>query len=275
MVATPNPPLEGELTDPIITLTSDFGLQDYYVGAMKGVIARIAPRAHVIDISHDIGAQNVAHGAFVLHYAAREFPPTTVHCAIVDPGVGSARRALAFTSATHLWVGPDNGLLSFAFNQVEGSIYAIDSTRLPPVRKSATFHGRDLFAPAAARLSDGVPLDEIGTPITDPILLPSATCQLGDDFVEGHIIHIDQFGNLVSNIPRHVLDKLGEDPSIRVGSTARINGLNTTYADVAPGQLLALIGSADLVEISVNQGHAARQLGIELGAPIRIELSHT
>lgn len=256
---------------PLVTLTSDFGLRDYYVGAMKGVILHRAPTACIIDISHDIGAQDILGGSFVLHYAAREFPPATIHCAIVDPGVGSARRALAFASQGYLWIGPDNGLLSFALQEATGPIYAIDSARLSSGRQSATFHGRDLFAPAAAQLANSVPLSVLGDPITDPIYLDSTTHSVNSNGIEGRIIHVDRFGNLVSNITRADIAPFAHAPYIRVGSAPPLRDFKTTYTDAAPGQPVALVGSAELVEISVNGGNAARQLGVERGAPIYIE----
>ena len=147
---------------PIVTLTSDFGLRDYYVSAMKGVILRTAPSVRIVDLCHTIPPQSMESGAFVLQHAAREFPPSTVHCAVVDPGVGTARRALAFTSRDHVWVGPDNGLLDFALQDADGFVYAIDPDRLDNRRISATFHGRDVFAPAAAHLANGRNLSDIG-----------------------------------------------------------------------------------------------------------------
>lgn len=263
------------MAPPLVTLTSDFGLRDYYVGAMKGVVLSLAPSARIVDISHDIGAQDILEGAFVLHYAAREFPPGTIHCAIVDPGVGSARRALAFASQEQLWVGPDNGLLSFALQDATGPIYAIDSARVGSGRQSATFHGRDLFAPAAAQLANGWSLSDLGNPIADPVYLDAATRQVEADGIDGHIIHVDRFGNLVSNIARTDIAPFAHAPCIRIGRAQPLHELKKTYTDVAPGQLVALIGSAELVEISVNGGSAARQLGVERGTSIRVEAQHT
>ena len=256
---------------PIVTLTSDFGLRDYYVSAMKGVILRIAPSIRIIDLCHAIPPQSIESGAFVLQHAAREFPPSTVHCAVVDPGVGTARRALAFASRDHVWVGPDNGLLHFALHNADGSVYAIDPNRLKTGRLSATFHGRDLFAPAAAQLANGRNLSDIGEPISDPQLLSPAPFEYRLDGVDGRVIHVDHFGNLVTNIPRSAIASLGEQLDVYVGTIPHAIELKRTYAEVSPNQLLALVGSADLVEISVNKGDARRRLDAGYGTSVRIE----
>ena len=258
-------------TVPIVTLTSDFGLRDYYVSAMKGVILRTAPSVRIVDLCHAIPPQSMESGAFVLQHAAREFPPSTVHCAVVDPGVGTARRALAFASRDHVWVGPDNGLLHFALQDADGSVYAIDPDRLKTGRLSATFHGRDLFAPAAAHLANGRNLSDIGEPISDPQYLLSAPFQSRVDGVDGCVIHVDHFGNLVTNIPRSAIASLGEPLHVYVGTIPHAIELKRTYAEVSPNQLLALVGSADLVEISVNKGDARRRLDAEYGTSVRIE----
>lgn len=261
---------EDETTVSIVTLTSDFGLRDYYVGAMKGVLLRTTPNVRIVDICHDITRQDIESGAFVLEHAAREFPPSTIHCAIVDPGVGTARRALAFASRDHLWIGPDNGLLHFALRDTSGPVYAIDPARLNNYRLSATFHGRDVFAPAAAQLASGRNLSDIGEPISDPQHLPSTPLQHRADGVEGRVIHVDHFGNLVTNIPRSSIAIFGEKLHVYVGASTCINDLKRTYTDVDPGQLLALIGSADLVEISVNKGSAELRLDAGCGTSVRI-----
>ncbi len=257
----------------IITLTSDFGLRDHYVGAMKGVILSIAPETTLIDLSHSIGAQDILEGAFVLNHAAREFPPGTVHLAVVDPGVGTARRAIAFASGGHLWVGPDNGLLSFALAHSTSPVRQISHPKLTSRLLSSTFHGRDLFAPTAAHLANGFALDEIGPIATEPLLLPEASPQRQHDLIAGQIIHVDHFGNLVSNITAAHIADFSSSPVIRLGDHPPISHLSTTYADVAPGQSLALIGSSGLLEIAVNGGSGSTELGADRRTPITIEHS--
>lgn len=238
---------------------------------MKGVILRIAPDVTIVDLSHEIGAQNIWEGAFVLHHAAREFPPGSLHCAVVDPGVGSARRALAFASDDQIWIGPDNGLLSFALQHTTSPIYHITNPLLSSGRASNTFHGRDLFAPTAAHLARGLPLSEVGPAISDPVYLPVAPARLCRDALCGQIIHIDHFGNLISNLNAKEVSHFAAAPLIRVGSAPPLRNISTTYADAAPGQPLALIGSADLLEIAIRDGHAANSLQIECGENISIE----
>ena len=190
---------------PIVTLTTDFGGGDYYVGAMKGVILGIAPEAQLVDISHQIPPQDVLAAAFVLRHAAREFPPGTVHLAVVDPGVGTRRRPLALQSSGHLWVGPDNGLFSFVLDRADSRVHEIVRPDLGRPDPSSTFHGRDLFAPLAAHLCRGLDLADIGPPVADPVRLDeSAPCKSADR-IAGHIVHIDGFGNLVSNIAAAIL----------------------------------------------------------------------
>lgn len=251
----------------IITLTTDFGEQDYYVGAIKGAVLAIAPEATLVDLTHQIPPQEVLTGAFVLWHAAREFPPGTVHLAVVDPGVGTRRLALAMRSQGQLWVGPDNGLFTFAFDAPDCEIHALAHAALQGSRRSATFHGRDLFAPAAAHLSRGFPLAEVGPRIAAPVRLPSWAPERRPDCLVGQIIHVDRFGNLVTNIPAADLEPWRRALRIRLGDQL-ITRLCRTYADAEPGAVLALIGSAELLEIAVNGGNAARDLQLGRGAPV-------
>ena len=251
----------------IVTLTTDFGTQDYYVGAMKGVMLAIAPRLHLVDLSHELPAQDVLAAAFVLRHAARPFPPNTVHLAVVDPGVGSSRRALVVAAYQHLWVGPDNGLFSFALDAPDCQVRAINNADLMGAQISRTFHGRDVFAPVAAHLAAGVPLDEVGPAVEDPVCLKALRPQRSADGVEGQVIHVDRFGNLVTNIAAEMLDGARR---VCLGDVV-MEGVAQTYAEVEWGDVLALVGSAGTLEISVNGGAAARQLGAGQGARVRVE----
>lgn len=255
----------------IVTLTTDFGTQDYYVGAMKGALLTIAPQTTLVDLTHQAPPQDLLAGAFVLHHAAREFPPGTIHLAVVDPGVGSRRRPLAVRAAGHFWIGPDNGLFGFAFDGPDCQIRAIAHPGLTPSRRSATFHGRDLFAPAAAHLAIGFPFEEMGPPVADPVRLEEMTPQRQAGRLHGQVIHVDRFGNLVTNIAAADLAGWDGEVRIRLGSGRELDRICRTYADVAPGTVLALVGSADLLEISVNGGSAARVLGVDRRAPVIVE----
>jgi S-adenosylmethionine hydrolase len=256
---------------PLITLTSDFGLQDYYVGAMRGVLLRLAPEARLVDLSHCIPPQDLLEGAWVLRHAATEFPPGTIHLAVVDPGVGSARRPLVVAGGGYLWVGPDNGVFSFVFQTAGWQAYQIAHPDLRLPRLSATFHGRDLFAPTAARLATGFPAEQVGPPVTDPVRLEEAAPRREGAELVGQVIHVDRFGNLTTNIPKEAVAGWGKGWRVRAGAQ-ELTRLGRTYAEAEPGSLLLLVGSAGLLEIAVRGGSASRRLGLGRRAEVRLEL---
>ncbi len=258
---------------PIITLLTDFGYDDGYVAAMKGVILGLAPDAILVDITHAIAPQAVAQAAYVLAQAAPFFPPGVIHLAVVDPGVGGARRPLAIETAQARYVGPDNGLFSaiLAQNETAHCVH-LDQPRFWREAPSSTFHGRDIFAPAAAHLARGVPLAALGAPIDDAQRLALATPQRrADGAIEGAIIHVDHFGNLISNIPLAWL--AGEHWQVRIGQ-ARLAGIQPTFAAAPEGALLAYGGSAGALEIAIRNGSAAHRLALGAGAPILVERAH-
>ena len=254
----------------IITLLSDFGLNDVYVGVMKGVIAQINPTLMVVDLTHQIPPQNIAAGRFCLMSAYRYFPAQTVHVAVVDPGVGGNRRAIALQFASGFLVGPDNGLFGGILSQ-SPAIAAFELTnpdywRVPT--PSTTFHGRDIFAPVGAHLASGVPLEQLGREI-DPaslVELPIPECQRIDRGVTGCIQYCDRFGNLVTNIPGSLVQ--GKFWSVEIAGQT-ILGCQT-YSDTPVGNLVALIGSHDWVEIAVNGGNAQMRLEVDLGALVQV-----
>jgi S-adenosylmethionine hydrolase len=258
-------------TMPIITLTTDFGARDYYLGAVKGVLLSLAPEARLVDLTHEVPPQDVLEAAFVLRHACCEFPPGTVHLAVVDPGVGTARRALAVRSSGYLYVGPDNGLFSFALEAPGAQARQLAHPDLRKEPLSRTFHGRDLFAPAAALLCSGFPFAETGPLVADPVLLPEARPRSSADRLQGQVIHIDRFGNLVTNIAAADLEPWLPGLRILLGADTQLQRVCHTYAEAAPGELLALIGSAGLLEISLNGGSAARALGLDRRAPVVVE----
>ncbi len=255
-----------------ITLTTDFGLKDGYVAAMKAVILNIAGDLPLIDVTHLIPAHNIASGAYVLHSTYRHFPPGSVHLAVVDPGVGSRRAILAMRCEGHLFVAPDNGLLSFLYRNPDAVVRTLtDPGRWCP-RPSSTFHGRDIFAPLAAHLAKGMPLESVG-PRCRPRPEPWAEPLRNGDSLRGRIIHIDHFGNAVSNIRKEHLEALPDCVAVVV---TLVGGpplpLKVTYTDAAPGEPLALVGSADHLEIAVNQGRADHLLNLAPGAPIEVSV---
>lgn len=241
---------------PLITLLSDFGHRDPYVGIMKGVILGLCPEARLVDLTHEVGPQDVAEGAFQLAASCRWFPEHTVHLAVVDPGVGGARRPLAARGRRFSYVGPDNGLLSLAWEQDEPvAVHQIENFTLQT--PSRTFHGRDVFAPVAAALARGVGLAEIGPPVTDSMRLVQET--------EPQILHIDGFGNLVTSVRREPGREL---ESVAVGW--RTAPVKETFSQVGPGELVAYWGSLGFLEIAMNGGNAAEDMGVERGTQVRL-----
>lgn len=253
----------------IVTLTTDFGLADGYVGAMKGVLLNIAPGAHLVDVSHDIAPQDVRQAAYVLRRAAPYFPRGTVHLAVVDPGVGSARRPLLVQTPDACFVGPDNGLFTFALDQPGATAYELNRREFWRPVVSRTFHGRDIFAPVAAHLANGRLPADLGPPVADPARLPELIAiQVKPGHLRGHVIHIDRFGNLITSIPAAWV-AAGEWVCDIAGR--RIVGIQQTYAAAQPGALVALVSSGDTVEVAVRDGSAAALLGVQTGETVDLQ----
>lgn len=252
----------------IITLLSDFGTADGYAGVMHGVILSINPEAVVVDISHDIAPQDIHAAAFVLSTVYPYFPADTIHVIIVDPGVGSARRALAVRTASGMFVAPDNGVLSYVFAREKVSeVVHLTNARYWLSPLSDTFHGRDLFAPVAAHLSLGVSLNNLGSAIQDPVRFMVAEARVQNDgSIHGQVMHVDRFGNLITNIPRELLPT-GRMWRVRVGGY-EVGGLVKIYALAGDGSLLALIGSSGYLEIAVRNGNAAAMLQVGRGVEV-------
>jgi S-adenosylmethionine hydrolase len=256
----------------IITLTTDFGTRDAYVAAMKGVILSRAPGAVLVDVSHEIAPQSVEEAAYLLESVHRFFPQGTVHLAVVDPGVGSQRKPIAVQTAQCFFVGPDNGIFStvlFAdklLGPVNGSLAGAravelqnEDLRLTPV--SNTFHGRDVFAPAAAHLATGGRLLDLGPELKSIVVLERAEPIHQDGMVRGTIVHIDRFGNAVTNIPGELVAPDSE--IVLAGMT--ITGLSSSYQD---RPIAALVGSTGRLEIAARNGSAAEELGVSVGDPV-------
>lgn len=254
----------------IITLLTDFGSSSPYPAEMKGVLLSSC-KAVLIDITHDVPPHDVAQGAYLLSAAAPEFPAGTIHLAVVDPGVGTGRQPLAVASGGQFLVGPDNGLLMRAA-RVLGTprAYAIDAGRFARRPISATFHGRDLFAPAAAALAAGLPVERVGPPAASPVELAEIPPVRTPGALRGQVVHRDRFGNLVTNIPGTWLDDLSPPLVMQHerGSVAIRPVL--TYAQGAAGELLVLVGSSGTLEIAVNAESAAEALGLGAGGSIAI-----
>ncbi len=249
----------------IITLTTDFGLVDSYVAEMKAVILTINPHASIVDISHGIEKFNTRMGAFVLASAAPYFPKGTIHMVVVDPSVGTQRRRLIIESEHGYFVGPDNGVLVLAA-EAEGikGIHEITSRRLMLTHVSDTFHGRDIFAPVAAHLAAGVPLEEFGRPITDIIRPEFAKVTHTPDNITGEVLHIDDFGNIITNIRHKDLADFKEALAEAEFSSHKVQlRISKAYAEAKPHEALAVIGSHNYLEIALNQGSAAKKYGVK------------
>lgn len=257
----------------MITLLTDFGTADNFVGVMKGVIASIAPEAKVIDVTHGILPQQVKQGRWVLSQSWRWFPQGTVHLAVVDPGVGGERRALAVQAGGHYFVGPDNGLLSDAIGAPGAKAREITNRAWMLEQVSATFHGRDVFAPAAARLATGARFASAGPLVSDPLWLgEGGPTRTGKRFWVGEVVHVDRFGNLITNLICSAIPDLEVRPAIFRAGFREIAGLSPNYGAGRPDEPIALIGSHGGVELAVNGGSAERSLGMSLGAPVEVEI---
>jgi len=258
---------------PIITLTTDFGLADHYVGTMKGVILGICPQAQIVDISHAVAAFAISEGAYLIAQAYRYFPPKTVHVVVVDPGVGSARRPILVEAGGQYFVAPDNGVLALIYAREKHRVRVLTNRRyfLEPV--SQTFHGRDIFAPAAAHLAAGVSPARLGKRIEDSIRPDfEAPRRTGDGVWTGRVLRVDGFGNIVTNFYASEFPDLAEGAfSLRLGSR-RVSVLARSYAEGAPGELFVLVGSGGHLEVSVNRGSAARLTGCEAGAEVELKI---
>ena len=249
----------------IITLTTDFGIEDHYVGVMKGVILSINQEAWIVDITHGVPPHDILVAGFLVRSSYSYFPPGTIHVAVVDPGVGSHRQPILVVTSKYCFVGPDNGIFSAAFEQEqEVRVFHLSEERffLKPV--SQTFHGRDIFAPVAARLSLGEAPESFGREIRDYIVLQwPQPRSLGVGRLAGHVLRADRFGNLITNVSSEELRNLGTLATgfeIQLGNH-RIKKLCRSYAEAGPGEPFAIIGSSGLLEISVSQASAAELLG--------------
>jgi hypothetical protein len=260
------------MSRPVVALLTDFGLHDHYVGVMKGVVLSGCPEATLVDITHDVPPQDIVAGALELAAAWRYFPHGTVFLVVVDPGVGSARHRLAVEAGGCHFVGPDNGVLALALDEA-GRHEAVALTTRGPARfpASRTFDGRDWFGPAAARLAAGTPLRDLGPPIGAIAGLELPRPRLLDGgVIEGEVLRVDRFGNLITNLDRSAVDR-PDSPMPRVQVGARVvGGVVSTYADVDSGSLCALFGSTGYLEIACAGGSAAAALGAGRGAAVRV-----
>jgi S-adenosyl-L-methionine hydrolase (adenosine-forming) len=257
----------------LITLMTDFGAKDHFVGVMKGVIAGIAPGARVVDLTHEIEAFQVKQARYLLSQSWPYFPPRTIHVVVVDPGVGSARRPLLVEANSQLFIGPDNGVLSEVVALPKAKVRELTNRKLWLDEVSATFHGRDVFAPVAAHMATGVTPARAGKLIKDARRdAGMAPVRTGKRFWVGEVVHVDRFGNLITNLTPPDMPELGPRIVALKAGYEVIAGLSTHYAAAAPGAVVALVGSGGTIEIAVHQGRADRKLGLSVGSPVELEL---
>ena len=257
----------------IITLTTDFGLKDPYAAEMKAAILGICPNAVIVDITHEIEKFNIRTGAYVLASAVPYFPTGTIHVAVVDPGVGTQRRPILIQTQQGCFIGPDNGLLILAAeNQGITSIHEITNPRLMLPRVSSTFHGRDVFAPAAAHLANGAPLTGFGPEIRNAVKPDFTKVMLRKGVMIGEVLHVDNFGNIITNISEKEIARIHTNGMVNVELPNRKFELKfcKAYAETKPREPLALIGSHNYLEIAINQGNAAAKFKIKLGDKIKL-----
>lgn len=256
----------------IVTLTTDFGLKDPYAGAMKGAMLSAAPGITIVDITHLVSPGNILEGAFILNEACRYFPRGAVHVGVVDPGVGGQRKPILVETPDYLFVGPDNGLLSLAARSL-GMKRAVELTDerffLPEV--SSTFHGRDIFGPVAASLASGASVEQFGRELGRIEALDIPGTSTADGVIEGEVIYVDSFGNLITNVTKEELASLGGPPEALIGG-ATLDGVKKTYETAKKGELLALVGSSGHLEVAVNSGSATGALKSGVGEKIKVRL---
>lgn len=251
-----------------IALLTDFGTSDYFVGAMKGVILSIAPIVPIVDISHHISPQDISEATFVLEACYRDFPEGTIFVAVVDPGVGSNRKPLLAASSGFYFVGPDNGIFSFLFDEGDRfSAFEITNQQYMASSRSGTFDGRDIFAPAAANLAMGAAPDQFGPPVESPVVLPAVRPRrITETETIAQIRHIDHFGNIITNLrPADLSEKF----KIAINGQT-IERMRQCYADAEPGEIFAIAGSSGLIEIAVREGSAQSELGVNRGDEVTL-----
>jgi S-adenosylmethionine hydrolase len=259
------------MTRPILTLTTDFGVTDHYVGAMKGVILGICPQTQIVDIGHEVAPFEIAEGAYLIAQAWRYFPKKTVHVVVVDPGVGTARRPILVEAGGQYFVGPDNGVLSMVYLQETSKVRLISNEKYFRHPVSRTFHGRDIFSPVAAHLANGIPAARFGKLVED-YLRPEfeKPHRAGKRTWIARILKIDRFGNIVTNIHTNEFGDLAtRNFSLALGPQT-VTVLAQNYAQCAPGELFLILGSSGYYEVSLSQGNAAKAVKCEPGAAIEL-----
>jgi S-adenosylmethionine hydrolase len=254
-----------------IALLTDFGTSDWFVASMKGSIVSINPQARIIDITHEIPPGDIHSAAFILKACYRSFPPGTIFVAVVDPGVGSPRKAVVARAGAYSFVGPDNGIFSYILqNHTDTRVFSLDKRQYFKAAVSATFHGRDIFAPIGAHLSNGTPPEAMGSVVNDFRLIPWPEPKVLEKTILGEIVFIDLYGNAISNIDRNTTLKLPSPISGAMLKSTCFAPLSTHYQQAAGENPIALFNSLDLIEIAINGGSAAKAFGVAIGDPVEL-----
>ena len=258
------------MAHPIVVLLSDFGSRDHYAGVMKGVVIGICPDTTLVDLSHDIPPHDVQTAALELAAAYRYFPVGSVFLVVVDPGVGSGRRGLAADIGDYRFVAPDNGVLTAVFHESPPKrVVDLTERRYARPTVSHTFEGRDRFAPAAAWLARGIQLSALGRPVSDYVMIDLPVPDVRAESITGQVIHVDRYGNLVTNIDRKSFERLAQAGTIQIQVGTHVVGrLVATYADIGQGEVCALFGSTDHLEVAANAASAAERLALDRGARV-------
>ncbi len=255
------------MSSPIITLITDFGQESGFPGVMKGVILGICPEAQIVDLSHEIPAHDILEAQFLLERAVPYFPDGGIYVAVVDPGVGAARRPILVRDSRNLFVGPDNGIFTPWLDEAEVRVLQNPEFFLPEI--STTFHGRDIFSPAAAHIAAGAAPEKVGPVIENPVRKRIPPCVIEGELIKGEVVHVDSFGNLITNITAEILKNF-PDPAVKLGEKP-VARFVTSYGDVSPGEPLALIGSHGRLEIAICEGNASRRLSAGKGYPVVVK----
>ncbi len=259
----------------VITLTTYFGTQDSYVAEMKAVILGLHAAVRLVDVTHHVKAHDVLEGALAVEAMAAVCPPGTIHLAVVDPGVGTSRRGLALAAGDQLFVGPDNGIFTAMLGRRGWKAFELRAAAYRRARVSATFHGRDVFAPAAAHLALGVPPSHFGPRVTDPVRLQWPAARSAADVIDGEVIHVDRFGNLVTSIAAEAVQRLAARAGVTIRIAGRLVPLVRTYGELASDAAGALLGSHGRLEVAVREGSAAARLRAGRGAGVRVSRRST
>ena len=266
------------MSRPLVTFISDFGLDDWFVGVVHAVLHERCPEARIVDLTHQVPPGAVERAAFALEAAIPDVHGPAVHLVVVDPGVGTPRRAIAVKARGALFVAPDNGVLEWALADPEAETREITAHQLFREPVSRTFHGRDVFAPVAAALAGGFPFDQIGPPVKDPVRIPDARPVVHDGELHGHVVHVDRFGNVLTNVTLPDLEAAFvrvPRSAIEVVAGGRvIRGLAGSYGDAPVGSLVAVIGSSGRLEIAQSRGDASQRLGLSVRDEIRVRAGH-